>query len=56
MGYTLKEVNTMNHVIRANMEACEQMPDYEETDRVRTRKAREKVEKMRRFQTLELYD
>ena len=31
LGYTLKEVNAMNEVIRDNIEACEQIPDYEET-------------------------
>lgn len=49
LGYTLKEVNAMNEVIRDNIEACEQIPDYEETDRVRARKAIEKAEKAQRF-------
>jgi len=56
LGYTLKEVNAMNEMIRDNIEACEKIPDYEETDRVRARKAKEKAEKIQRFQTLDLYN
>jgi hypothetical protein len=56
LGYTLKEVNAMNEVIRGSIEACEKMPDYEETDRVRARKAREKAEQVQRFQTLDMFN
>jgi len=42
-------VNAMNAVIRDNIEACEQIADYEETDRVRARKAREKALQIKRF-------
>ena len=49
LGYSLKEVNAMNEVIRDNIEACEQIADYEETDRVRARKAREKALQIKRF-------
>ena len=56
LGYNLKEVNAMNAVIRDNIEATQNIDDYELTDRVRARKFKEKAEKKERFQTLDAYN
>ena len=56
LGYTKQEVNEMNKIIRENVEACNNVADYEDTDRIRARKAKEKTEKIQRFRTADAHN
>jgi|APSaa5957512535_1039671.scaffolds.fasta_scaffold575022_1 hypothetical protein len=56
LGYNLKEVRAMNKIIRDNNEACRSLPDYEDTDRIKARKAHEKTEKVKKYRTIDAFN
>ena len=56
LGYTRKNVQHMSGLIQANVEACNKILDYNETERIAARKYNEKKEQQQRWKIEDRYN